>query len=151
MEHSTDLIEKRRAPASAQPGPGSTEPDEPRHNLEFDLFGAVMLSLLLGVWLIVSPLVLGYQQHDSDWVPVVAGALIALAAVLRATGMRSVALSFFQMAVATGLFLSAFWLADSNIAKWNTWGAATIAFFLAVVSAEAMAESRQTHGRGPNY
>ena len=146
------LIDERPEPLSAQEGPGATEPDEPRHSLRYDLVGSVWLSILLGLWLIVSPLVLGYDQdEDASWLPIAAGALIVLFAILRATGVRSAALHFLNMAVAVGLFVGALLIAETDLARWNGIVGGALVFFLAIVAATAVVQAEATDGRGPSY
>lgn len=151
MDGTGKLIDPRPEPASAQPGPGSTEPDQPRHRLGFDLVGSVLIMILLALWLLFSPLVLGYEDEDVAWAQVVCGALIGLFALLRATGVGSLGLAFLSMAVATALFVTGFFLAESDVARWTAWGSAAIAFFLAVVGASAITHAEGTGGRGPSY
>jgi hypothetical protein len=65
--------------------------------------------------------------------------------------VKWIGLSFLTMGVAALLFASAFWLADSEVARWNAWACAAIAFFLAAVGASATAVARDTGGRGVSY
>jgi peptidoglycan/LPS O-acetylase OafA/YrhL len=148
---STKLIDERPEPASAQPGPGATEPDQPRHSLRFDLIGSVWLTILLGVWLIASPLVLDYEVDDARWLPIAAGGLIALFAILRATGARSVVLQFLTMVVGAALVVGAILLADTDLARWNGIVGGALAFFLAMVAATAVTEAEATGGRTRSY
>jgi hypothetical protein len=150
---STKLIDERPEPASAQPGPGAIEPDEPRHSLRFDLVGSIWLTILVGLWLVASPLALGYEEDETAmvWIPIAAGALIALFAVLRATGVRSVLLHFLTMAVAGALVVVSLIVAETDLARWNGIAGGAIAFFLAVVAAAAVAQAEVTGGRGPSY
>lgn len=148
---STKLIDERPEPLSAQAGPGATEPDEPRHSLRYDLVGSVWLSILVGLWLIVSPLALGYEDDDATWLPIAAGALIALFAILRATGVRRVVLHFLAMAVGAGLIIGAILLTDTDLARWNGVIGGALAVFLAMVSATAVTEAAVTGGRGRSY
>jgi hypothetical protein len=145
------LIDERPEPLSARPGPGATEPDEPRHSLRYDLVGSIWLTILLGLWLIVSPLALPYEEDDASWLPIAAGALIALFAILRATGVRSVLLHFLTMAVGAGLVVGAILLADTDLARWNGIVGGAVAFFLAMVATTAVTEAEATGGRSRSY
>ena len=142
-----DLIDPRPAPASAQPGAGSFR-TRPRHNFATDVVGSTLLLLLIGLWLIVSPRILPYNGDDVLWLPVAAGILIALAAIIRMLGVKSLALNFFVMAVAIALAIAGGILADSDVALWNACGGGAIAFFLASVSAGAAETAQATGGRG---
>lgn len=96
---------------------------------------AAGLNLLVGVWLIISPWVLNYNDADAWWNPVVFGAIVstlALACVM--VPARTAALSAINAAIGVWLFISGFWLADSAQAAWNDWIMGTIVFILSVIA-----------------
>jgi hypothetical protein len=147
MAERRDLIDPRPEPASAQPGPGS-ESSPRRHSFASDAVGTGLLTLVLGLWLIVSPLVFDYRDDDSVWLPLAAGAAIALAALLRMTGVRMIFPTVLIVLAAVGLFAGAFLLAESDLARWNALGCAAIAVWLLSAGAGAVSMHRATGGRG---
>jgi hypothetical protein len=92
---------------------------------------AAALNVLAGIWLIISPFVLGYTGADATWNPIVFGAIVALLAVARLTGgVRAAGISWLNMAIGVWLFISAFWLASSAQASWNVGILGVIVFVL---------------------
>lgn len=103
-----------------------------------DAAGASWLNVIAGIWLIISPFVLGYTNGDSYWNPIVFGAVVAIIALGRlAGGYRSAPLSWINMAVGVWLFISAWWLAQSSQAIWNDWILGVIVFVLGAFGASA--------------
>lgn len=96
------------------------------------------LLILLGLWLVVSPSVVSYGPGDEKWLPVVAGALVASAAVSALAGIapRPVA-AWAIFGIAAGLFVAGLALADSTAASWNAAAGGALAAFLAIVAAAA--------------
>jgi hypothetical protein len=94
------------------------------------------LLVLLGAWLVVSPLFLDYGDGDATWDPIVSGALIVAASAGLVWRSRPAA-AFTVAVVAVWLFVSAFWLADSSAATWNAIAGGGLAFFLAIAAAAA--------------
>jgi hypothetical protein len=103
-----------------------------------EIVGASGLNVLAGIWLIISPFVLGYGGADARWNPIVFGAIVAVFALARAGGAyRAEWLSWLNMAVGVWLFVSAFWLAHSAQASWNVGIMGVVAFILGGWSAAA--------------
>lgn len=103
-----------------------------------DVVGVSGIVILLGLWLVVSPVVLGYGSADATWNPVACGvAAIVLALGQAVSRVRSAALGWVLMAVGVWLFASGFWLAETSGASWNARGAGTLMFFLGSVTAAA--------------
>src|SRR5690242_217754 len=76
---------------------------------------AAALNVLAGIWLVISPFVLGYTGADAMWNPIVFGAIVGVLAVARlAGGVRAAGVSWLNMAIGVWLFISAFWLASSS-------------------------------------
>lgn len=103
-----------------------------------DVVGVSGIVALLGLWLVLSPLILDYGAGDATWNPVVCGVaaiVLALSQPIRAT--RSATPGLLLIAIGAWLFASGFWLADSSQASWNAVGAGTLMFFLGTVSAAA--------------
>ena len=81
---------------------------------------AAALNFLLGVWLFVSYWILDYSSADPGWNALVFGAVIAVLALLRLTGVSlSWVFSAANAAVGVWLVISAFTLADSGFAIAN--------------------------------
>jgi len=92
---------------------------------------AAGLNVLAGIWLIISPFVLGYTGADATWNPIVFGAIVGVLALARiSAGARATALSWLNMAIGVWLFISAFWLASSSQASWNVGILGVIVFVL---------------------
>jgi len=101
-----------------------------------DVMAAAGLNVLAGVWLIISPFVLGYTGADATWNPIVFGAIVGVLALARLTGAYEAAwLSWLNMAIGVWLFISAFWLASSSQASWNVGVMGVVVFVLAAVAA----------------
>lgn len=92
---------------------------------------AAVLNVIAGIWLIISPFVLGYTGADATWNPIVFGAIVGVFALARiAGGVRAVWLSWLNMAIGVWLFISAFWLATSSQASWNVGALGVVVFVL---------------------
>lgn len=127
------------------------EPMSPRHDWRSDVVGASGLNIIAGIWLIISPWVLNFQSGDSYWNPIVFGAIVACLAFVRAAGAyRESALSWINWLVGIWLFISGFWLAQSNAAQWNDWIMGVVVFVLALISATATEEGILRTGRSPH-
>ncbi len=113
-------------------------PAEPRLDWHRGFVASDLLLVLLGLWLIASPFVLSYGGGDSEWVPVVSGALIALLGVAALLGIvPRLTAAWTVIGLAALLFVSAFTLADTTEATWNTAAAGALAAFLGIVAAAA--------------
>jgi peptidoglycan/LPS O-acetylase OafA/YrhL len=103
-----------------------------------EAMGLSGLNVLAGIWLIISPFVLGYTGDDAVWNPIVFGAIAGLIALARLWGAyRESWLAWINAAIGVWLFVSGFWLADSSQASWNVWILGVVVFVLAVWSATA--------------
>jgi hypothetical protein len=106
-----------------------------------EVAGASGLNVIAGIWLIISPWVLGYTGPDAMWNPIVFGAIVGILALARAAGAyRAVGLSMLNMAIGVWLFISAFWLAQSSQASWNVGVMGVVVFVLAAWSVAATRE-----------
>jgi SPW repeat len=112
---------------------------------------AGLLNLLVGLWLIASPFVLGYVAGDSRLDPMIVGVLVAFLALMRIGAWRVSWLSWLNVAAGAWLFASGFWLAESSAASWNAWifGLAVIVLALVSIDASEEARMRRAGGRGP--
>lgn len=96
------------------------------------------LNIVAGIWLIISPFVLGYEAEDAIWNPIVCGVLVVALGLARVlVAQRAAILSAVNALIGVWLFISAFWLAASEQAIWNTWIMGVLVFILGVLSAAA--------------
>jgi hypothetical protein len=117
----------RPAPDEAYVGPDARRARGPMD----DGAAAAALNVVAGIWLIISPFVLGYTGADATWNPIVFGAIVAVLALARlAGGVRAAGVSWINMAIGVWLFISAFWLASSSQASWNVGVLGVIVFVL---------------------
>jgi len=120
------------------PDEARLEPAAPGPMAREEIAGASGLNVLAGIWLIISPFVLGYTGADATWNPIVFGAIVGVLALARAGGAyRAEALSWINMAIGVWLFISAFWLAHSSQASWNVGIMGIVVFVLGSWSAAA--------------
>jgi SPW repeat len=104
---------------------------------------AAILNVIAGIWLIISPFVLGYTGGDATWNPIVFGAFVGILALARTVGgVRAVWLSWLNMAIGVWLFSAAFWLADSSQASWNVGILGVVVFVLGAWAATPAAYAR---------
>jgi hypothetical protein len=138
-EH-TVVEERRYAP------PAEGRIDGPREYL-----AAEGLIILLGLWLVISPLVLDYGSGDASWNPLACGVLILSASAAGLAGVVSrPAAAWTVIGISVWLFFSGFWLAESTTASWNAFAAAVLGCFLAIAAAAASTErSAPTGGTTP--
>jgi hypothetical protein len=110
--------------------------------------GASGANAVVGVWLVLSPFLLGYGDEDPVWNPIVAGAAVAAIAGVRVgLARRAHWLSWINALIGAWLFLSGFWLAESDQAQLNAWIAGVVVLLLAMWSATA--EEENTVGPRP--
>jgi hypothetical protein len=101
------------------------------------------LNVIAGIWLIISPWVIGYDSGDATWNPIVFGALVVVFALGRiAMPARTAALSALNALIGVWLFISGFWLADSTGASWNAWILGVIVFVLACAGLASTRDDR---------
>jgi hypothetical protein len=97
------------------------------------------LLVLLGLWLVASPSAIHYGAGDEKWLPIVAGALIVIAATLALAGVVSRRIAAWAVVgVAALLFIGGLALADSAAASWNAVAGAALAAFLGIVAAASL-------------
>jgi hypothetical protein len=102
------------------------------------------LNVVAGIWLIISPWVLGYGHGDAKWNPVVFGAIAAAIGLIRVIGgCASAPLGLVNAVIGVWIFVSGFWLATTNAAQWNSWILGAIVFVLGLVSASSMTQARR--------
>jgi hypothetical protein len=88
------------------------------------------LNVIAGIWLIISPFVLGYGGGDAYWNPIVFGAIVAVVALARLGGAYR-----------------ATWLASTARASWNEWILGVVVFVLGAWSAAASEDARTARVR----
>jgi membrane-bound ClpP family serine protease len=99
-----------------------------------EVIGVAGLNVIAGIWLILSPWILGYTGADATWNPIVFGAIVlvlALARIAKPAGTQ--ALSAINAIIGVWLFIAGFWLADSAQASWNCWVLGVIVFVMAAI------------------
>ena len=115
----------------------------PRLSRRAEVRAAGTANLAIGLWLLVSPLVLDYGAGDPRVHDALAGAAIAVLAVTRlTTGWWSPALSWVNVLIGFWLVAAAFWLAESAAAAWNEAASGAVVAALASVSAWATTVAR---------
>jgi hypothetical protein len=98
------------------------------------------LNVLAGIWLIIAPWVLGYSAEDPRWNDVVFGIIVGVFALTRAFGAyREDWLSWVNALIGVWLFVAAFTIDQTSVARWNDIVLGIIVFGLAIGSAEATA------------
>jgi hypothetical protein len=106
------------------------------------------LNVIAGIWLIISPFVLGYGGGDAYWNPIVFGAIVAVVALARLGGAyRATWLAWLNMAIGVWLFIAGFWLASTARASWNEWILGVVVFVLGAWSAAASEDARTARVR----
>jgi hypothetical protein len=148
-------LERQREPAVPGPEPeepgqeGGSPPDSPSAEDELgwerrprdwrlQVATASALSLLAGVWLIVSPLVVNYASADPVWNVVICGCVIALCGLLRVSGSyRAHWMSWVTAVAGAWLVVSAILLDHSARAAGNDIVVGVIVFGLGVYGASA--------------
>ena len=135
-----------------------TEPRTPRWGWRDEVASASGLNVIAGIWLVVSPSVLGYGPDDPVWNPVLFGMLLLFFALIRAVGAYGQTwMSGVNVVIGGWIFASAFWLAHTTTAAWNDLitGAVVMALGLwsmgASSEAQASRASRTRSGRGGHH
>jgi hypothetical protein len=132
--HVDDAVEEGVPEGAPAPTPEPTV----RHDWRLDVVGASGVNVLVGLWLIVSPVVLDYSPADHAWNPMVFGAIVALIAFVRVFGAhREAWLSLINMLIGGWVFASGFLLAETSQARWNSWVFGAAVVVLALISATA--------------
>jgi hypothetical protein len=127
-------------PASGARATMPPPPPPPPPNWRDEVRGLSGLNVIAGIWLIVAPWVLGYSPGDPRWNDIVFGAIVAILALLRATGAyRQAWLSWINALIGTWLIVAAFTIDHSTISSWNNLVVGAIVLGLALSSAEATA------------
>jgi hypothetical protein len=80
--------------------------------------GSSWVNILLGIWVIISPLVLGTNVPKAIWNNVIAGALVVILAIVRLS-MRQPGWSWLNLLLAIWLVISPFVLFLGGPAMWN--------------------------------
>jgi hypothetical protein len=102
------------------------------------------LMLLVGGWLIVSPFALGYRPVNAAWSPTLAGIMSVLFTSTRLTfAIWQSWISWLNVALGSGLVLSALWLAQSETARGNEAVAGAIVVVLALLRGGASDQARR--------
>ena len=106
-----------------------------------DVAAAGALNFVAGIWLVVSPFVLGYGDGDPVLNPIFFGTLLLLFSLIRAVGAyRQTWMSGVNVMIGGWIFASAFWLADTATAAWNDLITGAVVMGLALWSMGASTE-----------
>ena len=135
--------------------PDTSGRDRPGSEWRDEVASASGLNVIAGLWLVVSPFVLGYGADDPVWNPVTFGALLLLLALIRVLGAyRQTWMSGLNVVIGGWIFASAFWLAHTTTAAWNDLIAGAVVMGLALWSMGASSDadgprrSRASSSRG---
>jgi hypothetical protein len=106
------------------------------------------LTALAGVWLMASPWILGFADHDPVWASVATGLVIATLAYMRAAAVRSApALSWINVVLGVWTLSTALWLYDESAGTANAvavGSAVVLLGFLSAVAIDAHREARRS-------
>ena len=98
-------------------------PLDPRDNRMGQVVVASGINLILGLWLIIAPFVLGFTAHThSEWNTIIVGILVATIAAIRIWGGRGASwLSWINAGLALWLIVSPWIYGNSDISAilWN--------------------------------
>ena len=109
-----------------------------------EILASGVLNALLGVWLIASPIVLGYDVDDPAWHDAIVGAAIAAIAVARlVTRPWRSWMGWLNAGVGLWLLAGVFWRAESAAASWNDAIVGALVAALGAMAAAATDEARR--------
>lgn len=80
--------------------------------------GSSWVNILLGIWVIISPFILGFHSSSAVWSNAVAGVLVGVLALLR-WSMHQPGWSWLNLILGVWLVISPFVLFLSGAAMWN--------------------------------
>jgi hypothetical protein len=104
------------------------------------------LALAAGLWLLGSPLVLGYSSDAATANYVACGAAIVLLALVRlAVAPAAAFLSGVIAVIGAWVFAAAFWLAEASVAAWNE---AIVGGLVVILATASVLASRPASGAG---
>jgi len=93
-------------------------PEESGNDRRSHLSGSSWVNILLGIWVIISPFILGFHSSSAVWSNVVAGVLVGILALLR-WSMHQPGWSWLNLILGIWLVISPFVLFLSGAAMWN--------------------------------
>jgi hypothetical protein len=111
-----------------------------RRRVTYDSGTAATVNLTIGLWLMLSAWIVGYDQERAFWVPIGTGALVAASAGLRlGTRLNGTAFHVADLAIAAWLVVAAVSIAEGAKPFWNDTISAAALATLAVVGLAAQA------------
>lgn len=113
-----------------------------------EILASGVLNVVLGIWLIASPVVLGYGAGDPALHDASVGAAIAAIALARlVTRPRRSWMGWLNAGLGLWLFAGALWRAESATASWNDAIAGALVVALGCIAAAATDEARRAARR----
>ena len=103
-------------------------------------FGSGWVNILLGIWVIISPFVLGFESPKGIWNNVTIGAAVGILSILRVT-MRQPAWSWVNLFLGVWLVISPFVLLLGVAAMWNNVALGIIVAALALTNTYSKAST----------
>ena len=144
-----DATSPADAPPRGSAPSGAQRPSvAPRaHGWRDQLVATGLSSAAIGAWLVVSPVVLGYQDGDTVWNPVVSGVVVVVLSAGRVVGpWRTRAIGLILFAVGAWLALSAFLFEAPPAGQWNQASFGAAVALLALVGLAGAQRGRELAG-----
>ena len=85
---------------------------------EWSMSGNSWVNILLGIWIIASPFVLGFHSPNTMWNNIIVGAAVGILALIR-WGMHQTGWSWLNLVLGIWLVISPFVFFLSGAAMWN--------------------------------
>lgn len=119
----------------------------PRSTWRDEVMGASGMNVVVGVWLMLSPLLLGYRAEGAFWNGLLTGALITVVALLRVSrGVRDTWLSWINLALGVWVFAHGLILASATAASVNEMVTGVLVVMLAILSISATESAARGEG-----
>ena len=138
----------RRNTPDGEPGRDPLEERDPHAvppaTWRTEIMASGALNVLLGAWLMASPIVLGYGAGDPAWHDAAVGLVIVVFAVAHIVARRAQSwLGWLNTLLGVWLLAGAFWRADSAAAAWNDAIVGLLVVALGSIAAAATEQARR--------